>query len=180
MIAPLTQFRTMLFFVWWFACLSLDQVVSCSSQRKKCSTRKTCCSYGLETVQRGLDKAFGVVVWYSWQMHFTLTVCWFQKTINQMVVMTFHACFHMEYQYSHDEDVSWKGQHARRPSLLALQDVRFSVRGKTLDESGNGFPGSGTSNDDQCQTPCRPLAGSRKPRSYTFLRVKKRSCRSAN
>ena len=82
MIAPLTQFRTMLFFVWWFACLSLDQVVSCSSQRKKCSTRKTCCSYGLETVQRGLDKAFGVVVWYSWQMHFTLTVCWFQKTIN--------------------------------------------------------------------------------------------------
>lgn len=59
MIAPLTQFRTMLFFVWWFACLSLDQVVSCSSQSKKCSTRKTCCSYGLETVQRGLDKAFG-------------------------------------------------------------------------------------------------------------------------
>ena len=46
-----------------------------------------------------------------------------------------------------------------RLSSITLQNARFSARGKVWDESGRGFRGSGTNN--QRQTPCRALVGSR-------------------
>lgn len=61
--------------------------------------------------------------------------------------------------------LSWVFEHVvtkldtSRLSSITLQNARFSARGKVWDESGRGFRGSGTNN--QRQTPCRALVGSR-------------------
>lgn len=63
-------------------------------------------------------------------------------------------------------------------SLSALQEVRFSTHWKNWDGSERGLPGVWYYY--QCQTPCRPIGGSRCWGSYTFSGAKKRLCWSVS